>query len=174
VTSWQAVRLLDAATGKELLRLKTDSGGVALSPDGRMLATGGTDGVIRLWELATRRERCVFRGHDSGAARGGGFFAAGVACLAFLGDGRRLVSGGGDTTLLVWDVFGMTVPAMSGPAKRRSDTLWADLAESDSARAFEAVRSLLAEPAEAAALLQERLAPAAAPDGGGWQSWSAG
>jgi RNA polymerase sigma factor (sigma-70 family) len=163
VTSWEGVRLLDAANGKERLRLKTGAGGVALTPDGKMLATGGTDGIVHLWELATGRERCAFRGHDSGAARGGGFFAAGVGCLAFLGDGRALVSGGGDTTLLVWDVFG-TRAARAAPDYRGRDALWAALADPDSAKAFEGVRRLVAEPTEAVTLLRQRLGPAAAPD----------
>jgi RNA polymerase sigma factor (sigma-70 family) len=73
----------------------------AFAPDGRTAATAAPDGTIRLWEVKTWKVRTEFRGH-----RGR------VCALAFLPDGR-LLSGGLDTTVLVWDVR----PPRAAPAR---------------------------------------------------------
>jgi WD40 repeat protein len=67
--------------------------GLTLSPDGRTLASGGEDRMIRLWETATGRELARWEAHDSG-----------VTALAFSPDGKTLASGGGDGTLKLWDL----------------------------------------------------------------------
>jgi WD40 repeat protein len=68
---------------------------LAISPDGTMLATGGgyTDGVIRLWDLASGKELGKLPGHR-----------AHIGDMQFTKDGRRLLSGSGDQTLRLWDV----------------------------------------------------------------------
>jgi WD40 repeat protein len=59
------------------------------------LASGSFSGTVRLWEVATGRERRVFRGHQ-----------ASVVVLRFSPDGRRLISGGADAVGMVWGVMG--------------------------------------------------------------------
>jgi len=66
---------------------------VAVSPDGKLVAAGGTDQAIHLWDLATRREVRQLHGHR-----------AAVYALAFSPDGQRLVSGGYDGTVRFWEV----------------------------------------------------------------------
>ncbi len=39
--------------------------GVAFSPDGRLLATGGEDRTVRLWDPATGEHRRTLTGHVS-------------------------------------------------------------------------------------------------------------
>jgi WD40 repeat protein len=65
---------------------------VAFSLDGRLLAFGGGDGIVHLWDTATWREKRALRGHKGN-----------VTALAFLSN-ERLASTSADTTVLVWDV----------------------------------------------------------------------
>jgi WD40 repeat protein len=66
---------------------------VAFTADGRVLATGGEDGTVKLWDVATTRNLATFRGHS-----------AAVTAVAITADGRTLVSGSDDHTVKVWDV----------------------------------------------------------------------
>jgi WD40 repeat protein len=65
---------------------------LAVSPNGLLLATGGADSVVRLWDVATGAELATMAGHTGI-----------VTDVAFSPDGNRLVSAS-DTTLRIWDV----------------------------------------------------------------------
>jgi RNA polymerase sigma factor (sigma-70 family) len=161
VVGWaDEVRLVDPETGAEVLTVKAPAGPVTFSPDGNTLAVGGGDGTARLFEVATGFERGRFAGHHSGR-RGRSTIAAGVAALAFTPDGRTLITGGGDTTLLAWDLVSHEPAAAVSPERRAR--WWADLA-GDPAAADRAMREMAASPAETVAELTARLRPAAAPD----------
>ena len=67
---------------------------IALSPDGRTIASGGTDGSIILWDLDSSQQL-----GDPIAAH-----TDGVRSLAFSGDGHALASAGADGDVVVWDV----------------------------------------------------------------------
>lgn len=56
-----------------------------LSPDGRRVAVAGTDGGVRVWDRAGRREVLAVRGH-----------AAPVGAVAFSPDGGLLLTAGDD------------------------------------------------------------------------------
>jgi WD40 repeat protein len=76
---------------------------LAYSPDGRLLASGGADRTVRIWDMAERRER------DSPFLH-----ANAVIGLAFAPDGNVVASIGLDRQLRLWDVAnvreGTTVP----------------------------------------------------------------
>jgi WD40 repeat protein/serine/threonine protein kinase/tetratricopeptide (TPR) repeat protein len=64
-----------------------------VSPDGRLIASGGMDSPVRIWDSATGAELKILRGHSDE-----------VWSLAFSPDSKRIVSGSGDKTIRVWDV----------------------------------------------------------------------
>jgi WD40 repeat protein len=98
VTTECTVRLYDLK-GKEIRSFPNmvGVGSLAFSRDGKTLATGGNDGVIRFWEVATGKELHKLEGHTGS-----------VHSLSFSPDGKLLASGGGfpnnDRTIRIWDV----------------------------------------------------------------------
>jgi hypothetical protein len=117
-----------------------------------VLATGGQDSLVRLWDLATGKEFHKLAGH-----RGT------VASLAFSPDGTRLASGSLDTTILIWDA---AVLLRDKPKPERSPTAaelterWTDLAGRDAARAYRAIQSLAIVPRSSLSFLKDHLRPA--------------
>jgi RNA polymerase sigma factor (sigma-70 family) len=95
-----AVHLYDAVTGKELRPLHEHQGEVSavFSPDGKLLASFGTDG-IRLWNVATRKPLRTLIGDEITV---GSVTLSGVGAVAFSPDGRILASGSFQTICL-WD-----------------------------------------------------------------------
>jgi WD40 repeat protein len=66
---------------------------VAFSPDGKLLATGGGDGWVMMWDLGTGKQARVLGNHQGPAFS-----------VAFSPDGKRLVSGGEDRKITLWNV----------------------------------------------------------------------
>ena len=65
-----------------------------LSTDGRRLASGGADGIVKIWDLARRRRLAILRGHK-----------ASVQDVALSLDGNRIAIANADHTVRIWQVF---------------------------------------------------------------------
>src|SRR5262249_37558540 len=108
----------------------------AVWPDGRPVAAAYWDRAVRLWEVASSKQRAKFDGHRGEAIS-----------VSFSADGSLLASGSSDRTIVVWDVAGRHTVAR--PDKPDFDGLWTDLADADGAKAFRAVQllTLVGDPA---------------------------
>jgi hypothetical protein len=98
------IRLWDWASGKQTRVLRGCRYRIlnlALSPDGRLLASGGglpgTAGEVKLWDIATGKLLADLKGHQTW-----------VECVAFSPDGKTLVSvggwGDGPGEIKLWDL----------------------------------------------------------------------
>ncbi|HJT37028.1 MAG TPA: hypothetical protein VJ818_01280, partial [Actinomycetota bacterium] len=89
----QIWRVGDTTHALRTIHYSHGNGIATISPDDRMLAVGGLDGSVSLFDLATGTERLMNGRHD-----------AAVDWVAFSPNGRTLVTTGDDSLVLVWDV----------------------------------------------------------------------
>jgi WD40 repeat protein len=100
----KSVRIWDATSGEQLFVLSGHAGtvwSVSFSPDGKRVASGGSDGAVKIWNIDPQtptpdRGQVIHNlvGHTSG-----------VQSLRFHPDGTRLASGCAGGTVKVWDAI---------------------------------------------------------------------
>jgi WD40 repeat protein len=142
------IKLWDMAAGRELrtlaiaggagsgfLQILTGVSAVAFSRDGRLLAAGGRDNAITVWDTKTGRTVQTLHGPTDTLLAG-----IGVLALAFSADGRQLVSFGDATR--TWDLT-------SGQATRETPL---DQAASDNVGAFNGALALSTDGSQLAML----------------------
>jgi WD40 repeat protein len=160
-----AVGVWEVATGKEVAALTTGRfDHLAVAADNRSLVTAD-EGFLRVWDLATGKERRRWPLPVAGIDSWGKTF---VFRLLLAPDGRRAFTALADGTALVWDLT-LAQHTAEPPLKEHSEkeiaAWWADLADADPGRAYAAVWQLAEVPESAAvAFLREHLKPAAGPD----------
>jgi WD40 repeat protein len=170
------VRLWETASGQErwhgALGENAITWALVFSPDGRSLALTssgclwrnsdraqkalGTETVIRLWEVATGKERHRLAGH-AGYAR----------ALAFSQDGQLLASGSHDSTVLVWRPDRLPSKEPSEKVRLTAaalEALWNRLASKDARDAYEALCKLATTSGQTEQFLAEHLRPVAVAD----------
>jgi WD40 repeat protein len=135
----QGVELWDVYSRQRQCRFRTVQSPVRaiIAPDGRRLASAEIDHCIRTYDLATGQQLSVFRGHTGT-----------IRALAFDSRGARLVSGGIDSRLLVWDATVGRAPELpkSRLAESELQEQWRLLRSFDAEQAYEARWKLLATP----------------------------
>ncbi len=113
-----SLSLFDVKEGRELRRIEVGETSwrvaAALSPDGRLAATGRLYGeaCVRVWDLESGRERLAEAGHR------------GAATLSLSADGHTLISRDGKGRMIHWELRtgdGRLLPAVAKEEDRR---LW--------------------------------------------------
>ncbi len=111
VSAARTLRIYDRATASELQSFPGPTHCADWSPDGKLIAAGGTDGRIRLIDTEYWVEILSFKAHDDY-----------VFSIAWTPDGTRLISASGDKTVRVWD-------PRSGKAKASAQKTYSELLE---------------------------------------------
>jgi RNA polymerase sigma factor (sigma-70 family) len=116
---------------------------ISFSPDSKWLASGGYDGTVRIWEVATGAEVLSRKGHEGW-----------VLQVEFGPEGRSVLSSSLDLTALLWDLR----PSSEPGRERNLEALWSDLA-GEPVKAYRAIWELVGDARSASALLRKKLAP---------------
>ncbi|MEM6432455.1 MAG: WD40 repeat domain-containing protein [Cyanobacteria bacterium P01_D01_bin.115] len=93
----QSIMMRGLEVSREINLLQSHEGGVTkvvFSHDGSLLASGGEDGTLRLWDIKTGQPiGKPLEGHETP-----------IDSIAFTRDNRRLVSGDASNEILIWDI----------------------------------------------------------------------
>ncbi|HST23483.1 MAG TPA: serine/threonine-protein kinase, partial [Blastocatellia bacterium] len=88
------IKFLNVATGQVKATFSDRPAlSVAISPNGRLLAVGGGDRTVKIWDIISGAVTATIKGHEGS-----------ILSVAFSPDGKRLATGSNDFTARVWDI----------------------------------------------------------------------
>ena len=99
-TSNEILQIWDASNGHMVNKMQVYSGPLVSldwSPNGYILATGGDEGTIRLWDAKQGRELCVFLSPSES-------LSIGILIVKWSPDGKMIATGGYDGRVMLWDI----------------------------------------------------------------------
>jgi WD40 repeat protein len=106
-----AVEMYEVSGQKRLRSLPTSKAflrSVAYSADGRYLASGAFDGIVKVWDLTAEPEKA-----EELSLEGSGM----VVCLAFSADGQRLAAGNASGGIDLWNLKALRAKDLSAPTR---------------------------------------------------------
>jgi len=111
ISAWDTIALKPISTSSVKIGLGY---GIAMSPDGKAVASGDTDSRIRVWDVKTGSTLQTFgEGHTST-----------VSALVFGSDSRTLVSGGNDGSIFSWNPeTGQMVAQLQKPLRPQVESI---------------------------------------------------
>jgi len=126
----------------------------AVSADGRRSASCQSDGGVTAYETASGQILEHFHGHRGGAV-----------AVNLTANGDRILSGGGDHPVLVWDASLKKLGGGAGPLPAAErDKAWDRLGTQSAKEAIKTMAALAADPDGTVALFAMKLRPLRAPD----------
>jgi len=148
----------ERATGTECMTIRLGplraDRGLQFSADGRLMAAFAVGGRLQVWDAATGKELWHCQGPGPGTY---------AQVLLFSPDGKSLITGQDDSTILVWklpdDLWQRHHPKRTANAEEL-ENWWAALAGADAYKAHEAMWSLVDAAEDAVGFLAPRLKPA--------------
>lgn len=81
--------------------LKDGIQAAALSPDGKILATGLYNGQMIFWDVGSKQQTSVFQAHSAGSFFG---YTSSMGEIVFSNDSSKIATYGSDKTVKVWNV----------------------------------------------------------------------
>jgi len=111
------IKIWNVTEGKLIRSIDTHRDAIyalAISPDGKTMATGSYDKQIKLWDLESGNELQTLEGHN------GAIFG-----LAFRPDGKILASASSDRTIKLWETStGKRTDTLSQPTREQYAVAW--------------------------------------------------